>query len=69
MYAFEGGLKLRTRTLAGSLLFFDLELDDAIARRTAIFPDNIVGTSIAGYTVVAQDTDDACLRGVDPPPS
>ena len=68
MYAFEGGLKLRTRKLAGSLLFFDLELHDAIARRTAIFPDNIVGTSIAGYTVVAQDTDGRAYVAVDPRP-
>ena len=68
MYAFEGGLKLRTRRLAGSLLFFDLELHDAIARRTAIFPDSIVGTSIAGYTVVAQDADGRAYVAVDPRP-
>lgn len=48
MYAFEGGLKLRRRRIAGSLVLFDLELRDAIASRTAIFPPDIVGTSIAG---------------------
>ena len=68
MYAFEGGVKVRTRRLAGSLVLFDLELQDAIARRTAIFPEGIVGTSIAGYPVVAQDAAGRAYVAVDPRP-
>jgi len=68
MYAFEGGLKLRRRRIAGSLVLFDLELRDAIARRTAIFPPGIVGTSIAGYPVVSRDADGRAYVGVDPRP-
>ena len=68
MYAFEGGVKVRTRRLAGSLVLFDLELQDAIARRTAIFPEGIVGTSIAGYPVVAQDGVGRAYVAVDPRP-
>ena len=68
MYAFEGGLKVRTRRVAGSLVFFDLELQDAIARRTAIFPQGIVGTSVAGYTIIAQDAEGRAYVSVDPRP-
>lgn len=68
MYAFEGGVKFRTRRVAGSLVLFDLELRDAIARRTAIFPPEIVGTTIAGYPVVARDADGRAYVAVDTRP-
>ncbi len=67
-YAFEGGVKVRTRRVAGSLVLFDLELRDAIARRTAIFPPGLVGTSVAGYTIVAQDAEGRAYVSVDPRP-
>jgi hemoglobin/transferrin/lactoferrin receptor protein len=68
MYAFEGGVKLRTRRVAGSLVLFDLKLHDAIARRTAIFPPEIVGATIAGYPVVSRDADGRAYVSVDTRP-
>jgi hemoglobin/transferrin/lactoferrin receptor protein len=68
VYAFEGGVKVRTRRVAGSLVLFDLELHDAIARRTAIFPSSIVGATIAGYPVVARDADGRAYVAVDTRP-
>lgn len=68
LYAFEGGVKYRTDRLAASLAVFDLDLVDAIQRRTAIFPSSIVGTTIAGYAVVAQDSDGRAFVAADPRP-
>ncbi|HJO39015.1 MAG: TonB-dependent receptor [Vicinamibacterales bacterium] len=51
----EGGIKVRTPRTSASLTLFDLEMRDIIQRRTAIFPTPIVGTTIAGFTVVRQD--------------
>ncbi len=68
MYAYEAGVKVRTRRAAGSLVLFDLELRDAIARRTAIFPPGLTGTSIAGYPVVSQDAEGRAYVSVDPRP-
>lgn len=67
-YAFELGAKLRTRRVAASLVVFDLELRDLIARRTAIFPAGRVGTSIAGYTIVSQDAEGRAYVSMDPRP-
>ncbi|BCS31627.1 hypothetical protein TBR22_A08290 [Luteitalea sp. TBR-22] len=68
LYAYDAGVKVRTRRVAGSLVAFDLELRDAIARRTAIFPPGIVGTSVAGYEIVAQDAAGRAYVAVDPRP-
>ena len=68
MYAFEGGVKLRTRRVAGSLVLFDLELQDAIARRTAIFPQGITGSAVAGYPIVSQDAEGRAYVSIDPRP-
>jgi hemoglobin/transferrin/lactoferrin receptor protein len=68
VYAFEGGAKLRTRRVAVSMVAFDLELRDLIARRTAIFPESVVGTSIASYPVVAQDEQGRAYVAVDTRP-
>jgi len=67
-YAYEGGVKVRTRRVAASLVLFALELREAIARRTAIFPPGLVGTSVAGYTIVAQDPEGRAYVSVDPRP-
>lgn len=53
--AIEGGLKIRTSRVSASVSVFDLELHDIIQRRAAIFLNPIVGTTIAGFTVVRQD--------------
>lgn len=55
VYAVEAGLKLRTERFAGSVNGFNLELVDAIQRRTAIFPASIVGTVIAGHEIIRRD--------------
>ncbi|WP_396624894.1 TonB-dependent receptor domain-containing protein [Luteitalea sp.] len=68
LYAFDAGVKVRTRRVAGSVVAFDLELRDAIARRTAIFPTGIVGTSVAGYAIVAQDAAGRAYVAVDSRP-
>ncbi len=68
MYAVEVGIKLRRHRVAGSLVLFDLELRDAIARRTAIFPPGLAGSAIAGYPVVSQDADGRAYVGADPRP-
>lgn len=68
VYAYEAGVKVRTRRVAASLVGFDLELRDLIARRTAIFPSGIVGTSVAGYPVVAQDAAGRAYVAVDTRP-
>ena len=69
MYAFEGGAEgadaaagrlagvLRPRTAA-----------TPSRRRTAIFPQGIVGTSVAGYTIIAQDAEGRAYVSVDPRP-
>lgn len=68
VYAFEVGAKLRTRRMAASIVGFNLELRDLIARRTAIFPSGLAGTSIAGYVVVSQDEAGRAYVAVDPRP-
>jgi outer membrane receptor protein involved in Fe transport len=55
LYAIEAGLKLRTARLDAAITLFDLELRDAIQRRTAIFPTPVVGQVIAGHVIERQD--------------
>ncbi|HTU99834.1 MAG TPA: TonB-dependent receptor [Luteitalea sp.] len=68
VYAYEVGAKVRARRLAASVVGFDLELRDAIARRTAIFPSSVVGTSLGGYVVVSQDAAGRAYVAADPRP-
>lgn len=68
VYAFELGAKLRTRRVAASIVGFDLELRDLIARRTVIFPAGLVGTSIGGYDIVSQDAEGRAYVSADPRP-
>lgn len=55
LMSYEAGFKVQARRLAASLIGFDLELRDAIDRRTLIFADDMVGTTIAGHQIVRQD--------------
>lgn len=68
LYAYETGLKLQTPTLTASLTGFDLELRDIIQRRTAIFPQPVVGEVIAGFEVVRQDEAGRAFVAEDPRP-
>jgi len=67
-YSYEGGLKLRASAVSASLTIFDLELDEIIQRRTAIFPQSVVGTTVAGYTIVRQDAAGRAFIDADPRP-
>ena len=64
----EAGIKLRTPRFSGSLHVFNLELRDVLQRRTAIFPLPIVGTTVAGFTVIRQDAAGRAFIKDDPRP-
>ena len=66
--AVEAGLKFRTTRLAASITVFNLELVDIIQRRTIIFSDSLVGTTLAGFTVVRQDDAGRAFVREDPRP-
>lgn len=55
LYAYEAGLRWQSGRIGSSVTAFDLEFHDAIERRTLIFPGNVVGQDIAGYTIIRQD--------------
>jgi outer membrane receptor protein involved in Fe transport len=52
---FELGIKLHDGPVSGSVSVYDVELRDAIQRRTIIVSSPAVGTNIAGFEVVRQD--------------
>ena len=64
----EASIKLRTPRFSGSLNVFNLELRDILQRRTAIFPSPIVGTTVAGFTVIRQDAAGRAFIKDDPRP-
>ena len=55
LMAYEAGVRWHSGRLSASATAFDLEFHDAIERRTLIFPTNIVGLDLSGYTVIRQD--------------
>ena len=55
LLAYEAGVRWNSSRLSTSLTAFDLEFQDAIERRTLIFPASIVGQDLAGYVVIRQD--------------
>jgi outer membrane receptor protein involved in Fe transport len=55
LMAYEFGMRWRSGRFSTSVTGFDLEFHDAIERRTLIFPGNIVGMDLSGYTVIRQD--------------
>ncbi|HXH06458.1 MAG TPA: TonB-dependent receptor, partial [Vicinamibacterales bacterium] len=67
-YTFEAGLKWRRDGASASLTVFDLELVDVIQRRTAIFGRTVVGTVVAGHTIVRQDAAGRAYVATDPRP-
>ena len=66
--AVEGGIKVRTARWSGAVTVFDLDLADIIQRRTAIFPESVVGRTLAGFTIVRQDAAGRAFVEVDPRP-
>jgi outer membrane receptor protein involved in Fe transport len=55
LYAYEAGLKFRSRRLDAGINVYDLEYFDTIQRRAIAFESNMVGTTISGFEVVRQD--------------
>ncbi len=56
VYAYEPGLKFQSARASASIAAFDVEYLDTIQRRAAVFPTDMVGTTISGYVVVRQDS-------------
>jgi hemoglobin/transferrin/lactoferrin receptor protein len=55
VYQYDFGAKASAGRFSGAVNVFDLELQDFIQRRSLVFDSSIVGTTIAGFTVVRQD--------------
>lgn len=55
VYQYESGLKARVGRFSGTVNAFDMEFYDSIQRRALVFEHNVVGTTISGFPVVAQD--------------
>lgn len=54
-YSYEAGARYRRGRVAVSVSLYDLELRDAIQRRTVLFPGDVVGTAVSGFEIVRQD--------------
>jgi len=68
LYAFEAGIKVRSARASGGIVLFDLELVDAIQRRTVLFGVPLVGMAVAGYEIVRRDADGRAFVAADPRP-
>lgn len=68
LWSFEGGFRWRGDATRVDFAVFDSELTDAIARRVMIVPGDVVGQSIGGQTIVAQDEAGRIFVAVDPDP-
>jgi outer membrane receptor protein involved in Fe transport len=55
LYSYEGGLKFSTARVGASVAAYDLEYLNSVQRRAIVFPSNVVGQTISGYTIVRQD--------------
>jgi outer membrane receptor protein involved in Fe transport len=55
LYSYEGGFRWGSERTRVEVAVFYSELSDNIVRRTLIVPTDVVGQTIAGQTIVAQD--------------
>ena len=55
LLAYEAGLRWQSGRMSSSITIFDLEFHDAIERRTLVFPANVMGQDLAGYSIIRQD--------------
>ena len=55
-YLYEPGLKYQSERMSLAVSVFDMPYLNTIQRRAAVFPQNMVGTTISGYTVIRQDS-------------
>ncbi len=68
LWSFETGFRWRDERTRFDFAFFDSELTDSISRRTMIVPGDVVGQTIGGETITAQDDVGRIFVAVDPDP-
>ena len=68
LWSFEAGFRWRDEATRVDVALFDSELTDKISRRTMIVPGNVVGETIGGQTIVAQDEVGRIFVAIDPDP-
>lgn len=68
LWSFETGFRWRDDLTRVDFAFFDSELTDKIARRTMIVPGNVIGQTIGGETIIAQDEVGRIFVALDPDP-
>lgn len=55
-YLYEPGVKFQSGRVTVAFAVFDMRYLNTIQRRAVVFPINVVGTTISGYTIVRQDS-------------
>jgi outer membrane receptor protein involved in Fe transport len=65
---YEGGLRLHTNRVWGSVSLFHYGVQDFITRRAILLPAGAVGTTIGGQTIIQQLASGAVITGADPRP-
>ncbi len=68
LWSFEGGLRWKTTRASGNVTVFDSEFFDSIQRRVVIVPAPVVGQTIGGQTITAQDAAGRIFVALDPRP-
>ena len=68
VYEYEASLRYGSGPLTASVTVFDLELRDAIRRRTLVFTESIVGQVVSGHEVIFQDAEGRAYVAADPRP-
>ncbi len=65
---YEGGLRLHTGRVWGSVSLFHYGVEDFITKRTILLPAGAVGTTIGGQTITQQLASGAVITAADPRP-
>ncbi|MCL6480241.1 MAG: TonB-dependent receptor [Firmicutes bacterium] len=68
LWSFEGGLRWRWERVSGDVTLFDSEFFDAIQRRVLIVPVNVVGQTVGGEPILAQDREGRIFVAADSRP-
>jgi outer membrane receptor protein involved in Fe transport len=68
LHAYEAGVKFQRGWLRASVNAFTMESFDSIQRRAVSFSQNVVGESIAGFTIVRQDANSLAYIAEDARP-